>query len=231
MRVAAIVPAAGRGERFKSKVPKPFVLVRGEPMLVRTLRNLLASHAFEEVIVLTERTQLNRAKNILKRHGLSTVRVECGGATRADSVRRGLFSLSGSAEWVLVHDAARPLVNKAVVFRTLEAAKSSGAALCVTPVTATVKRLRPARNVVWSTEDRRGLCLAQTPQVFRRDLLLSRYRALGKKALKATDEAALFDKSAVRVRVVEGDVKNIKVTTKEDMELVKYYIRRGEAVQ
>ena len=173
-----------------------------------------------------------RARKMLDRHGLTHVRVEAGGATRADSVRRGLLSLRGEPEWVLVHDAARPLVTQAVVRRVLSGAKDSGAALCVVPVTATVKRLNADRRSASGTEDRNTLCLAQTPQVFRRKLLLSRYQRLGRRALSATDEAALFDKSSVSVRVVEGDIRNLKVTMPDDMELLKYYLsnparRRG----
>jgi 2-C-methyl-D-erythritol 4-phosphate cytidylyltransferase len=140
-------------------------------------------------------------------------------------VRRGLRALSKDSEWVLVHDAARPLVSRAVVRRTLKAARSSGVALCALPVTATVKRLYSERPVVRGTEDRRVFYLAQTPQVFRRSLLLSRYRALGRRALSATDEAALFDRSRVRVRVAAGETRNIKVTTREDLKLIKFYLK------
>ena len=230
MKVAAIIPAAGRGERFKSKVPKSFVSVLGKPLLVHTLRRLQNCYAFEEMVVMVQRSHQSRTREMLKRHGFGHVRVEIGGSSRADSVKRGFLSLTQRSEWVLVHDAARPLVDTAFLLRTLSAAKKSGAALCGIPVTATVKRLRPGQDIVLSTQDRRYLYLAQTPQVFRKDLLLARYRALGKKALKATDEAALFDKTSVPVRCVEGDVKNIKVTTQDDLELVKYYLSKERAL-
>ena len=226
MRVAAIIPAAGRGRRLKSGIPKAFVPVHGKPLIVHTLRSLLRSYRFTETVVLVENTQKKRARKILERYGLSRVRVEAGAATRAGSVRRGLLALRTGPEWVLVHDAARPLVSKAVVLRVLSGAKNSGAALCVVPVTATVKRLGAAGRVVSGTEDRKTLCLAQTPQVFRKELLLSRYRHLGRRALAATDEAALFDQSPVLVRTVEGDARNIKVTTQDDMALLKYYLSK-----
>ena len=229
--VAAIVPAAGRGRRLKSGVPKAFVLVCGIPLIVHTLRNLLRSYPFTEIVVLVASAQKARARRLLDRHGLAHVRVEAGGATRAASVRRGFLSLLKKTEWVLVHDAARPLISKATVLRVLSAAKYSGAALCAMPVTATVKRLSSGQRVVSGTEDRRTLCLAQTPQVFRKKLLLARYRSLGPRALQATDEAALFDKSSVSVRVVEGDARNVKVTTGEDLDVLKYYLGKFGAAR
>jgi 2-C-methyl-D-erythritol 4-phosphate cytidylyltransferase len=229
VRVAAIIPAAGRGERLQSRQPKPFVRVGGKPLLVHALLTLIKAFDFEEVVVLADKRQFSRMRRMLSRHRmLKSVRVEFGGLTRADSVKRGLCSLTTGAEWVLVHDAARPLVSVAVIRRTLEAARQSGAALCAMPVTSTVKRLRSARNVVLSTEDRGSLCLAQTPQVFRRELLLSRYKRLGCRAMSATDEAALFDGvHKVAIRVVPGEARNMKVTTKQDLKLVEYYLSRS----
>lgn len=226
MKVAALIAAAGRSRRFFSKVPKVFVPVRGKPLLVHTLERLTRSFPFEEVLLMVGRAEFHKTQKLLKRYGFSHVRLIAGGLTRAASVKRGFDRLSRSCDWVLVHDGARPVVDRALVLRTILAAKKTGAALCATPVLATVKKVDVHRGSVVSTEDRRALYLAQTPQVFRKDLLAARYQRLKKKALKATDEASLFDNSPVRVQVVEGDVKNIKVTTKEDLGLVKYYLGR-----
>ena len=219
MKVAAIVPAAGRGRRFRGKIPKIFMPLGGKPLLVHTLERLTRSFRFEEVLVMTGRADVKKTEKILRRFNLGGLRVLAGGSTRAASVKNGFDRLSADCGWVLVHDAARPLINKALVLRTLAAAKHSGASLCAVPATATVKKVR--RGLVLGTEDRRELYLAQTPQVFRRDLLSARYRILKKKALKATDEAALFDGSGVAVRVTAGDARNIKVTTREDWEVLK----------
>ena len=220
MKVAAIVPAAGRGKRFRGKIPKIFVPLRGKPLLVRTLESLLRAFRFEEVWVTAGPADVEKTKKILKRFGLR-VRVIAGGATRAASVKRAFERVSPGCDWVLIHDGARPCVDRALVLRTMAAAKKTGAALCALPATATVKRVDPKRGRVLGTEDRRSLYLAQTPQVFRKDLLASRYRALKTKALSATDEAALFDGSRITVRVTEGDAKNIKVTTLDDWKLLR----------
>ena len=227
MKVAAIVPAAGRGRRFRGKTPKLFVSLRGKPVLVHTLERLVRSFRFEEVLVMTASADIKKTEKLLKRFRLAGPwRVSVGGRTRAESVKRGFEQVSKKSDWVLIHDGARPCIGKALVLRTLTAAKATGAALCAMPATATVKKVDVRRGVVLGTEDRRSLYLAQTPQVFRKDLLSSRYRALGRKALEATDEAALFDGSRIAVRVIEGDARNIKVTTVEDGELLKQTLKK-----
>lgn len=228
MKVAAIVPAAGRGRRFRGKTPKLFVPLNGKPLLVHTLQQLIRSFRFEEVLVMTGPTDIKKTEKILKHfHLAGSCRVLAGGRTRAESVKRGFEKLSAGSDWVLVHDGARPLIDKTLVLRTISAAKATGAALCAVPATATVKKVDIRRRTVIGTQDRRSLYLAQTPQVFRRDLLSARYRVLKKKALQATDEAALFDGSKTLVRVVEGTVKNIKITTPGDGELLKHYLKKG----
>jgi 2-C-methyl-D-erythritol 4-phosphate cytidylyltransferase len=224
VKVTAIVPAAGRGSRFQSKTSKLFVSWGGKPLLVHTLKRLLGAFRFEEVLVLVARADIKKTQVLLRRHHLNQVRLFAGGVTRADSVKRGLENVSKESDWVLVHDAARPLIGRPLVLRTILAAKATGAALCALPVTATVKKVDLRHRAVLSTEDRRRLYLAQTPQVFRKDLLLNRYHTLKKKALTATDEAALFDGSGISVRVVEGDIKNIKITTLDDLQLFRYYL-------
>ena len=219
MKIAAVVPAAGLGKRFRSKIPKLFVSLHGKPLLVHTLQRLIRCFNFEEMVVLVGQADLKNVQRLLKRHGLGEVRLVVGGVTRADSVRRGVENVSKNCDWILVHDGARPFVDKKLVLNTILAAKITGAALCAEPVTSTVKRVDLKRGVVLSTEDRRLLYLAQTPQVFRQDLLVARYKILRKKALAATDEAALFDGSGISVRVVAGHAKNIKITTVDDLEL------------
>ncbi len=226
MKVSAIIPAAGQGKRLGSKVPKAFVPVNGRPLLVRTLSALKRSFLFEEMIVAVSFEWLEVAKKILKKHGLNRVRAVLGGRTRAGSVRNALSAVSEKCDWVLVHDAARPLVSKAVVRRTILGSKRTGAAICALPVSATVKRIDRFKRRILRTEDRDSLFLAQTPQVFRKDLLLKRYRELGERALEATDEAALFDGSRIQVAVVDGEERNRKITTPEDMELFKFYLRK-----
>ena len=225
MNIAAIVPAAGRGRRLGSRVPKQYLRVLGIPLLVRTVRSLLRAYPFREVVVVVDAEKLERARAIMKRYRIPRTVVVTGRSTRAGSVLNGLKATTAAVRFVAVHDAARPLVSREVIRRTLQAARRGGAAICGMPVSSTVKNVSPAGNRVAGTADRRRLYLAQTPQVFRKDLLLGRYKVLGKKALACTDEAALFDGTRVPVCLVQGEARNFKVTTKEDLELMKVYLR------
>jgi 2-C-methyl-D-erythritol 4-phosphate cytidylyltransferase / 2-C-methyl-D-erythritol 2,4-cyclodiphosphate synthase len=144
-------------------------------------------------------------------------RAVAGGPARADSVRNGLAALSGCGV-VLIHDAARPFATPALVARVGEAAARDGAALAALPVTDTVKRAGPGQPPrVAATLDRRELWLAQTPQGFRRDLLLRAYQAAGAEASAATDECALVERVGATVTLVPGEPGNFKITSPEDV--------------
>lgn len=224
MRVAAIVPAAGKGLRFKTRRPKAFSMLEGKPLLAHTLSRLARAYPFSEIIVAVSADARQEAERLIAGHRIPRARVVAGGSTRAESVLRALEAVSPASEWVLVHDAARPLVSKRLVSRLLGEVKKTGAAIAALPVTSTVKRAN-ADLTIRSTEDRSRLYLAQTPQVFKKRLLFERYQAMGAEAFKATDEAALFDGSRVRVLLVEGEARNLKITVPEDAGLFKFYLK------
>ncbi len=227
MKVAAIVPAAGVGKRLKTKSFKAFVQLNGKPLLVQTLLNLKKAGHFSEIVIAAHPSKLKETRTLLDRHALKAVKIAAGGASRAESVFKALKVVSRHSDWILVHDAARPFVNRRLVMRLLKAVKKTGAALCALPAAATVKRVALKTQTVARTENRKTLYLAQTPQVFKKKLLLERYRALGNKAFLATDEAALFDGSKTRVKVVAGDARNLKITTPFDLRIADYYLKGG----
>ncbi len=221
MRVAVIVPAAGSGRRFGGKVPKQFLIWKGRPLLVHTLLKLEKSYLFEARIVAVAPKEIKRTKKILSKNGLSSWQVVAGGSTRAESVWNGLRAAGPGSEWVLVHDAARPMVSSALVRKVISAARKTGAALAAVPAFATVKKVDPHTHEVLRTENRDTIFLAQTPQIAKRKFLEARYRSLGKKAFLLTDEAAFFDGTPIKVRVVTGEAHNIKITTPEDLALFR----------
>ena len=223
--VAAIVPAAGAGRRLAKKTLKSFVKILGKPLLAHTLQALKKTFPYKEIIVAVKPSQLNRTLRIFRRYRLGRTRVVKGGRTRAESVANALRHVSEDCGWVLIHDAARPLVSAGLVRRLLAAAGKTGAAIATIPVTSTLKMLDPEGRVVLRTVDRRNFFLAQTPQVFRKERLVRRYKMLGERALLATDEASLFEGSSVRVRAVPGEAQNIKITTAEDLKLMRFYLR------
>lgn len=235
MKVAAVVPAAGRGERMSRALDpaggpgapggKLFMTLGGRPVLQWTLEGLLASPAVEGVWLAAPPGQEERVRAALSRFGLARqVQVIPGGASRQESVRRLVEALPESVEWVVVHDGARPLVDGSLVDRVLAAALREGAAICALPAHETVKRVG-SDGLVERTLDRSGLWAVQTPQVFRRTLLAEAHRRAAGEDVPATDDASLVEWMGHPVRVIPGSRQNIKVTTPEDLALAEAWIR------
>jgi 2-C-methyl-D-erythritol 4-phosphate cytidylyltransferase/2-C-methyl-D-erythritol 2,4-cyclodiphosphate synthase len=215
-RVGAIVAAGGAGQR--AGVAKQWLVLGGESVLRRSARLLAECELIDQLVAVVPAGDEARAGEELT--GLAReVRVVAGGAQRADSVRNGLAALDGCAV-VLVHDAARPFASPELARRVAEAAARDGAALAAQPATDTVKRaagIEPEPRVA-ATLDRREVWLAQTPQGFRRELLLRAYDAAGPEASAATDEAGLVERLGAPVTLVPGGPGNFKITTPEDVE-------------
>jgi len=210
MTVALLV-AAGGGLRLGAERPKAFVLLGGRPMLEWSIEALRAGGAQQIVVALPEGEHAPAGC-----HGVR------GGVTRSHSVRAALAA-AAAAERVLVHDAARPLLEPELVRRTLAALEHDGgadAAIAAAPVTDTVKRADGARTVL-ETLPRAGLWAIQTPQAFRRRAL-ERALAVGDDVLAAaTDDAWLVERAGGSVRVVESSPRNLKVTTPFDLRVAE----------
>jgi 2-C-methyl-D-erythritol 4-phosphate cytidylyltransferase len=217
MSVAALVLAAGRGERLGSAVPKAFVPLAGRPLLVHAVESLCAAGIIETLVPVVAPGELARidalAAELAAYSGVAPAVV--GGAERQDSMRAGMAALGPEVEWVAVHDAARPLVRPADVRRVVEAAQRDGAAILAVPVRDTIKRVRGSRIV--ETPPRLECYAAQTPQVFRVALLREAMEKACADGFVGTDDAELVERMGVRVSVVEGDRSNFKVTDASDL--------------
>lgn len=224
MTFALILPAAGKGVRLGRGLPKALVRIAGRPLLVRTLEAMRRAGHFDECVVAADPERVPTVGRLLARYGLRDVRVVAGGRTRAASVLNALRTVRSQS--VLVHDAARPFVPVAAVRALVRQLRRSPAAIVALPVTSTVKRSDARGRSVRTTEDRRTLFLAQTPQGFRTSLLRARYARLGAKALTATDEAQLFDGTRTRVRILIGHSRNFKITTPDDLALAEVLLKK-----
>ena len=217
----AIIAAAGAGTRMASDRPKQFLLLAGTPVIVHTLKAFEQCDSIHEVIVVLPAEQSAGFLSMAGKYGLRKLaRVVPGGATRAESVKRGLMSVrAATAEIVAVHDGVRPVVTVDEIERTVLAAREHGAAILVAPVTDTIKEVRD-QSVVRSL-DRGVLRRALTPQCFRFDLLRDAYQHADVNDPSLTDESALVEQLGHRVSVVEGSARNIKITTLEDLEIAE----------
>lgn len=200
---------------MKANRPKAFLDLFGQPLVLRAALAFDEAPSVERIVVVVAGDQIEAAQAML-----SPLKKECavvaGGSRRQDSVLEGLKQApEGFDGVVLVHDAARPLIDVALIETVVGAAQETGAALPVLPLVDTVKRLRD--GCVVETLDREELGAAQTPQGFRFDLLVSAYEAAFRDHVTLTDEAMAVERSGAPVRVVAGSPRNRKITTPEDL--------------
>lgn len=225
MSVAAIVVAAGPGTRLGLGQPKAFVDVAGVPLFVRALR-AVAVAGVNDLVLVAPPGAMAQAEALLAPHAPlpCPVRIVEGGAERQDSVRCGLAAV-GAVELVAIHDAARPFVSADVVAAVIATAGRHGAAIVATPATDTVKEVH-SEGWIESTLPRRRLWLAQTPQVFRTDLIRRAHARAHSAGNLATDDAALVEQLGERVYVVRGNPENRKITTPDDLRWAAWLLQQ-----
>ncbi len=222
----AVVPAAGSGERLAAGVPKAFFRLGGQTLVERAVAGLLESGVVDHAVVAVPPDRTDQAKLILGGLGGHVV-VVAGGASRVESVRLALAAVSGAEqpEFVLVHDAARPLTPPALIVRVVEALRAGHSAVIpALPMPDTVKAV-DANGVVLGTLERAGLRAVQTPQGFVTELLLGAYRRAAAGA-EFTDDAAMVENIGGQVQVVEGEPPAFKITNRLDFLLAQTIVGR-----
>jgi 2-C-methyl-D-erythritol 4-phosphate cytidylyltransferase/2-C-methyl-D-erythritol 2,4-cyclodiphosphate synthase len=226
-RVAAVVPAAGRGERFGAGGPKALVPLRGRPLVAHVVAALGAARAVDAIVVAAPADAVETVGRVARgAAGDKIAAVVPGGADRQASVARGLAAMPDGVEVVLVHDGARPLVSVALIDAVAGAAFRDGAATAAVAVDETLKR--GADGWVETTVDRTGLYRIQTPQAFGRALLETAHREAERAGFRGTDDAALVERLGRPVRLVPGTATNLKITTPADLELAEALLRCNE---
>ena len=212
-RIAVIIVAAGRGHRFGGEMPKQYLEVHQQPLVRHAVQAFLDHPAIDLILPVIHPDDADILANALG--GLDYLEPVAGGAARQDSVRNGLEGLASSApDYVLVHDAARPMVAPALIDRVIEALQDTSGVIPGIAVVDTLKRADDD-GIITDTVSRDGLWRAQTPQGFKyADLLAAHRSAIGQ---ELTDDAAVMEASGYRVAVVLGDENNIKVTTPDDL--------------
>lgn len=213
--IGLVLAAAGAGSRFGAETPKQFLQLRGLPVYQHSLRRFSALCA-EMVVVVPEDRVSSTAESVRELEIGCPTRVIAGGKHRQESVWKGLRALRSEIEVVLVHDAARPFVSEELIRRVIEGTLEFSACIPAIPVGETVKEVTPGGHV-GRTVDRSSLCLAQTPQGFRRDILESAFENAAAENFFGTDEASLVERLGVPVRVVDGEPVNLKITWPDDL--------------
>ncbi len=226
MSTVALLLAAGRGERLGRDLPKALVPVAGRPLLWVAIQSLLSVSSIDRIIPIVALREMDRFRKLLAEidAGARLADPVAGGAERQDSVRAGLEALPEGTELVAVHDAARALVRARAVERVIAVAKSDGAAILAVPSGDTIKRVEDGRIV--ETPCRESCWLAQTPQVFRTELLREALAKAAADDFRGTDDAQLVERLGVTVRIVEGDRDNFKLTYPEDLERAERWLKK-----
>ncbi|MBE3602651.1 2-C-methyl-D-erythritol 4-phosphate cytidylyltransferase [bacterium] len=217
MKASAIIVAAGSGVRLGYPTPKAFVPLGGAPLLRYALAAIAQVETIGEAVVTLPPGMESAARAEIRHAGLDLpVKLTPGGAERQDSVRIALELTSALAEVVVIHDAARPFATPASFAAAITAAARAGAAIAAIPLADTLKRVSEP-NLIVETVPRANLWLAQTPQAFRRDLLVEAHRRALAAGIVATDDADLVQRLGAAVEVVPGASLNFKITTAQDL--------------
>lgn len=221
---AVILAAAGRSSRFGSTAPrdrKVFRELQGRAVWLRAAEAFTTRADVKQLLVVVSPEDEDWFREKFHPNLACTeIDVVTGGAERADSVHNALECVRADIDFVAVHDAARPLITQAWIDDVFSAAEQSGAAISAIPISSTLKRVTD--EIISETVPRSGLYAAQTPQVFRRELLLEAYAQRG--SLTSTDDAQLIEQLGHKVTVVPGSPLNIKITTHEDMKIAGAFL-------
>lgn len=228
-KVTVIIVAAGKSERFGGAERKTFAKVDGRPMFLRTIEHFINRDDVSQTILVVAPEDEQQVKEKYGANlGFMGVTLVVGGAERPDSVANGLEAVAEDAELVAIHDAARPCVSTAMIDAVLDEAGKTGAAILAARLRGTIKRASQA-GVIDETVPREDLWEAQTPQVFKRDVILKAYAQRAECPGEPTDDAQLVEAMGHPVTLVESDFTNLKITTRADITLANAIIKARPA--
>ena len=222
MNVKVLIPAAGTGRRMGAGTNKQYLELADRPLLARTVDVFERHPLIDSIIIIVSPAEIAYCQEEIVARGnyRKVTAVIAGGAERQDSVYCGLQACQADADdLILIHDGARPLVNAGIIDRVIDSVQQHAACLTAVPVKDTVKVVQD--GCVVDTPERATLWLAQTPQAFRYSLIRSAHDRAAEQGMRATDDAQLAEWAGLKVRVVQGDYRNLKITTPEDLEVAE----------
>lgn len=230
-KMIAIILAAGQGKRMNSQLSKQFILLQGMPTIVHTLRVFQAAEEIDSCILVCGSGEEGFYRpEALHNFGITKlVQVITGGLERQDSVYCGLAKVPSECSYVMIHDGARPLITVDAISRVAEAVKTTGAVTVGVPVKDTIKRTDVGGFII-ETLPRERLWHVQTPQAFRRELIVSAHKQAKTAGFYGTDDASLVERLGGAVKIIPGSYENLKITTPEDIIVAETILKGRETV-
>lgn len=232
LTVSALVPSAGRGKRFGAD--KIFSNLCGKPVLIHTLESLSNSDRINEILVITREETMSKVSELINLFNIKKiVNIVKGGEHRQDSVYNGLKQIHSNPDFVLIHDGARPLVTKGLINNSIDSLLETefDGVVVGLPMKDTIKRVVVDKYItVKETPNREDFWCVQTPQVFHFKTLLSFYESAQREGFYSTDDSAIVERYGGKVRVILGQVNNLKITTPEDISMAERYLQETKGV-
>jgi 2-C-methyl-D-erythritol 4-phosphate cytidylyltransferase len=229
-KITAIVPAAGLGKRFDSSNRKTFISIKGLPLLIYTLKRLQNEDAITEIIPVICHEDMDNCSKMFKQHNLHKIsRIAPGGNERQDSVYSALKIIESECI-VLVHDGVRPFIPEGIITKLVGTLADADGAVPGMPAKDTIKEVSEQMTVV-STLRRDRIRAVQTPQAFSLNIIKKAYDKAYEDGIYATDDAALVERTGGTVKIIEGSSYNIKITTPEDLEMMKFILEKEKDIK
>ncbi|TYP94129.1 2-C-methyl-D-erythritol 4-phosphate cytidylyltransferase [Fodinibius salinus] len=225
---ALIIPAAGSGSRLGTEIPKPYLRLAGQTILHHSISRFLSLDGLSQVVIATSPQYIDRSEEILDNLLPASIVGICveGGTERQDSITNALNKV-GDVGLVMVHDAVRPFVNEASITECCKVASKVGSAVLGIPAKDTIKRI-DEEQYVQETPPRKLLWQTQTPQVFQKQIIMEAYEQAASNNIEATDDASLVERLGKKIKMVEGNRSNIKITYPLDLQLAKQLINNEQ---
>ncbi len=228
MKVSAVIPAAGSGQRMQNNIAKQFIRIGAKPILFYTLFQFENCEIVDEIVLVVkeEEIQFTREK-IVNAFGIHKVKyIVAGGLERQSSVFAGLQSLVNNTDYVIIHDGVRPFIPLDLIEDSVRLCVNHGAVITAIPISSTVKLVDDYK--VKKTINRSNLWDVQTPQVFNFQLIYSAYKEALEDGFFATDDSMIVERQNIPVKVIEGSKQNIKITTQEDLDFARYLLEKKQ---
>ena len=228
-RATAIVLAAGDSRRMGGDTAKPYLPIGGRPLVLRTLDRMFSAASVDEVVLVVAGDRITQCESMLRADPVLRDRrwiLQPGGVTRQQSAKCGLERVESDAEIVIIHDGARPFVSAGLIDRCVEVAAERDAVVVGLPVRDTIKVVSED-HWIQTTPERSSLWEIQTPQVFKRELIVAAHQQAERESAHVTDDAMVVERLGVPVYVLEGEQTNFKITVPDDVWLAEALIRDG----